>query len=283
MKSVLGLAVMFLVAAAATVLAAGQSGLPKVTAATEKAGTPATQPAAKPASAAPPAAPAADGRTVDKLIVDLGDKSWDVREAAQKRLIEIGESAQPALQAATKSDDPEVRTRAEAALKAIRTRETLIKDLGTIQRNPAGLYLFLSPNGERAAYRLERNGKEILVCDGKEGPIWDKIEYVGNFSNDGKRFGYQVVRGNQAFIAFVGDEDNPILKGEMQAGRYSPHATYSPDGKKVAYPVSQGGEEWMVCDGKEGPRYKSVGPALSRPTEIVSPTQSQTKRAATIF
>lgn len=68
-------------------------------------------------SAAQPPAP--DGRAIDKLIADLGSESFDVREPAQKRLVEIGEPAKPALQAAAKSADPEVRARAAAALKTM--------------------------------------------------------------------------------------------------------------------------------------------------------------------
>jgi C-terminal processing protease CtpA/Prc len=52
-----------------------------------------------------------------KLIKELGHDTWDVREAAQKRLLEIGAPAIPQLQKAAKSKDLEVVTRAKVILK----------------------------------------------------------------------------------------------------------------------------------------------------------------------
>jgi hypothetical protein len=51
-------------------------------------------------------------KEISKLIQDLGDDSFQTREKASKRLLEIGEPALPALQKALKSEDAEVRWRA---------------------------------------------------------------------------------------------------------------------------------------------------------------------------
>ena len=117
------------------------------------------------------ATPAADEPTIKQLIADLGNKEASVRSAAQKRLIEIGLPSRPALLVAAKSDDPEVRTRALAALKDL--QEVTVKDLG---RSPARAGdLVISPDGRHVAFQIGRNGKEVLVCDGQEGPEWDQI------------------------------------------------------------------------------------------------------------
>jgi WD40 repeat protein len=60
---------------------------------------------------------ALDVAVTDRLIADLGDEDFRVRERAQKALTELGFSAHPALRwAATRAESPEVRARAEALL-----------------------------------------------------------------------------------------------------------------------------------------------------------------------
>jgi hypothetical protein len=54
-----------------------------------------------------------------ELVKKLGSTDYAVREDAQKKLIEMGEKAIPALEEALKSDDLEVRLRAGRALRAI--------------------------------------------------------------------------------------------------------------------------------------------------------------------
>ncbi|REK08608.1 MAG: hypothetical protein DWQ37_19920 [Planctomycetota bacterium] len=56
------------------------------------------------------------GEQVQKLIANLGDPKYDVREAAQQRLLELGPLAFPALNKALNSDDPEIVIRAERIL-----------------------------------------------------------------------------------------------------------------------------------------------------------------------
>ena len=60
---------------------------------------------------------------VAALIKQLGDHAYAKREAASKELADIGEPALPALRkAATSSDDPEIRRRAERISQSIATR-----------------------------------------------------------------------------------------------------------------------------------------------------------------
>jgi HEAT repeat protein len=65
-----------------------------------------------------------------KLVGQLGDDAFGVREAAAKRLAEIGRPAVPALREGLKSDDPEIRLRARRILDAIKSSvANLIEDL----------------------------------------------------------------------------------------------------------------------------------------------------------
>ncbi len=66
-----------------------------------------------------PAAPPQAER-IAKLVAALGDSSYQVREQSQKELIEIGPPAVAGLETAARSDDQEVRQRAEKALAEIR-------------------------------------------------------------------------------------------------------------------------------------------------------------------
>ncbi|MCO5171017.1 MAG: PDZ domain-containing protein [Planctomycetes bacterium] len=61
---------------------------------------------------------------IAQLVRQLGDPSFEAREAAQRELIAIGAPALRALEAATKSEDPEVASRATEAVARIRQGRT---------------------------------------------------------------------------------------------------------------------------------------------------------------
>ena len=75
-----------------------------------------------------------DYKTATELVRQLGDPKFAVREAAAKRLVDMGAAAVPALAAGTKSDDEEVRTRSAdllpraAAVGWGRRAETFLAD-----------------------------------------------------------------------------------------------------------------------------------------------------------
>ncbi len=59
---------------------------------------------------------------VDELVGKLGDADWETREQATRELVRIGRPAVPKLLEAAKSGDPEVKWRAEHALREIGER-----------------------------------------------------------------------------------------------------------------------------------------------------------------
>ena len=77
-------------------------------------------PAALLPAAAPPAGPSP--AEVARLIGQLGDDDFHVREAATARLMWAGEPALPALHRALASDDPEVRRRAGRIVATVEAR-----------------------------------------------------------------------------------------------------------------------------------------------------------------
>jgi hypothetical protein len=64
-------------------------------------------------------AQAAEEKEIQRLVKQLASDDFQQREAATKRLTEIGEPALGALEHAQIGDDPEVRTRAEDIVAAI--------------------------------------------------------------------------------------------------------------------------------------------------------------------
>ena len=66
--------------------------------------------------------PLPDSR-IRQRIADLASDDFAAREAASKALVEAGDAAVPALEAAAKDPSPEVQARARAALKAIEGRK----------------------------------------------------------------------------------------------------------------------------------------------------------------
>jgi hypothetical protein len=64
--------------------------------------------------------PEGTAREVEAAVKQLGSDEYKAREAAGKRLVALGYRAYPALQAAARSPDKEVATRARAALEQVR-------------------------------------------------------------------------------------------------------------------------------------------------------------------
>jgi hypothetical protein len=207
-----------------------------------------------------PAAPAADEAAIKKLVADLGRQEAAVRDAAQKRLVEIGIPSRPALLAAAQGDDPEVRTRAKAALGQL--VEVTVKDLGPV---PEGyVSLIFSPDGRHVAYIAYRNRKQILVCDGKEGPEWDQINLANStymhaglaspFATDGSLV-YAAQAGAATFTVTVGREDQAVSR---PWGIGVP--VRSADGKHLAYATRKDNQSVLVFDGKEVASAQSLSP-----------------------
>ncbi len=69
-----------------------------------------------------PVPAAEDVKRAEALVRDLGADEFDVRDRATAALAALGEAALPALREAARSEDAEIRTRAQHALAAIRKK-----------------------------------------------------------------------------------------------------------------------------------------------------------------
>jgi HEAT repeat protein len=102
----------------------------------------------------PQSTPAAE--EIQKLVQQLGDDSFNVRELADDALREIGRPALPALRQALRSPDPEVRRRVRGILESVRLSvENLIDGLKDeseeVRKDAAQRLVRLGPDKARAA------------------------------------------------------------------------------------------------------------------------------------
>jgi hypothetical protein len=88
-----------------------------------------------------------------------------------------------------------------------------------------------SLDSSRVVYRAKRQGKWLVVVDGKPGKPYDEIE-------------------KEAL------SDRGWLRDEV---------TFSSNGTRIAYRAKSGGKWFAVVDGQEGPAYDEVAPLVFSP------------------
>jgi hypothetical protein len=165
---------------------------------------------------------------------------------------------------------------------------------------------FLSPDGARLAAAISRAGKWIMVVDGAESQPWDSISYLNldgpavGFSPDGQHFSYVGMRGDKhsavvddkenagswfycavfspdskhfAFVRGPQDEQKMVssvvldgIAGKEFAGE-AKRLVFSPDGKKLAYKVSEwpANEYVVLHGGEEYDDYSADGDIIFSP------------------
>ena len=128
------------------------------------AATPSSQPVRDPAG----------DKAVAELMGQLGHRDFQRREAATRRLIEIGEASRPLLEAtATQPDlDPEVADRIRTVLTAIGRRTVKLSDKVSMElvRIPAGKFLMGSPENEKDRHAEESPRHEVTIS-GDQDPV----------------------------------------------------------------------------------------------------------------
>jgi hypothetical protein len=124
---------------------------------------------------------------IRRLITELDDDVFAVRESAAKRLAEIGQPALPALRKAAQSATPETRERARAVLSEIEKRMTAEQknaalrkciDLGTL-----GEYFKLT--GVDRVFDPQRGGSITLRLEATKEVDTSRLNYkIGFFDQD---------------------------------------------------------------------------------------------------
>jgi WD40 repeat protein len=202
-----------------------------------------------------------DGKTIAKLIEQLGDDEQDVRKAAEKKLREIGEEALEQLKKAAKGHaDADVRLRAIVLARAI--EKGLYGEIRKFTGHTAAVrHIAVSKDGKRMLSGSQdktmrlwdlQTGKEIRQFKGHTGWVWSCA-----WSPDNKT---AVSAGSLDKTLRLWDVDtgNEIRKFEGHTGR-AYGAAFSPDGKHI---LSGGAESdptlrlWETDTGKEVRKYE---------------------------
>jgi tetratricopeptide (TPR) repeat protein/uncharacterized membrane protein len=118
----------------------------------------------KPAAGQTPTAagePAASPERIHRLIRQLGDKDYYVRQHAQEELAQLGVDAFDALSAATEDEDPEIAARAKYLLH--------IPVEWTVKSDPPVVKRYLGTYGKRDAAERESVVRRLAVLPDDEG------------------------------------------------------------------------------------------------------------------
>jgi hypothetical protein len=138
----------------------------------QQSDSPVTQPSTSPAR-------------VQELIEQLGSDEWRQREQAQQHLVGLGAAAVDALAKAAASDDvdPEVKSRAAAALSAIRAQDTDGPSLLTMHLKDVPAQQVLDTIAEQAHMRFNTDifpmpPARRITIDADAMPFWHVMEQL---------------------------------------------------------------------------------------------------------
>jgi hypothetical protein len=123
---------------------------------------------------------AADPPSIDKLIEQLGSKSFPERERATKALRERGPAALPALRNALKSKDEEVRKRAETLIPPLEIEEAMLPKRVTLKTDMQTVGSVLQEFSKQTGFKLGGTGADDrkLSLDLKDMPFWEALERI---------------------------------------------------------------------------------------------------------
>jgi len=121
--------------------------------------------------------------------------------------------------------------------------------------------LTFSGDSRHVAYVATVDGKDLPVVDGREGAfrgeIWGGTRGRGGtlrLNRDGSRVAFVARKGNAPVFGVV-------IDGAMDRPNVDPNdgaPVFSPDGKRLAYIAQEGGQRFVVLDGKPGAKYEAV-------------------------
>jgi hypothetical protein len=131
---------------------------------------PATRPATQPSSA-----------QIEPLIRQLGDENFRVRQDAEDKLIDIGDAARPYLKKLLEeAKDPEVRSRAESALREISRKSTTEPTLVSLHLKDAPMSLALAEMSRQVGTEINTwppgnfgGAQKTVTIDADRQPFWD--------------------------------------------------------------------------------------------------------------
>lgn len=125
--------------------------------------------------------------SIEALIAELASDSWQMRQAAQDKLVKLGMEALPRLRTLAKeTPDEEVRTRAEAALRQIEQSQATGTSLITLHSKDATPETVFAEISKQAGYELRTNPANLwqsrawptVSIDVDRQPFWVVMKQV---------------------------------------------------------------------------------------------------------
>ncbi len=116
---------------------------------------------------------------------------------------------------------------------------------------------WFSPNSERLACVVKQNDSQNMLVDGVKGNNYEPWSGMYPiFSPDSKRLAYVARRGSNTLVVIEAAESKPYRSLRSET---PPAIVFSPDSKHYAYSAELTAGQWSVVrDGKEGKLYDSV-------------------------
>jgi hypothetical protein len=115
-----------------------------------------------------------------------------------------------------------------------------------------------SADGNHLAYQAKiAPGRECIVMDGAEGPIFDAIlSGTFQFSGNSRHFAYAARRGDKVCVL----RDNQVaLESDLERNTGSPRGPFlSPDGQHLAFMVRRGPHLYVNIDGIDGKSWDDM-------------------------
>jgi len=119
-----------------------------------------------------------DPALIRKLVDQLGDRSFRVRQAAGRSLEEIGEPALPVLREAAAKDDEEVRRRAEVLLERVERTALLAPRRVTLQMKNRPIDEVVRELSKQSGYKLQFQGGQPrkITLEMENVTYWHALE-----------------------------------------------------------------------------------------------------------
>jgi WD40 repeat protein len=196
-----------------------------------------------PDKAEQPAKGAVDEQAIRSLIQQLGDDSYEKREAAQKRLIEIGASARDLLRKAAKENpDAEIRFRASQALQDVGSENCVLER--RFDETKAG-------QGKRLLTRVALSPDASLVF-----AVGDLQPHAWDINTGREAFTFDNRPGAACWSVAISPDGNRLLAG---CGGGSAHLYEAKTGKKIRALAGVVGGAWGVALLADGKRAITAG------------------------
>lgn len=146
-------------------------------------------------------------------------------------------------------DLPAISSRRHVAVAVIAGGGVRVREFIAPGSRSGGAYagvegLTYSPDGSALAFVAERDGKFLVVANGKEGPAFDRVVSPA-FSPDGTRLVYRAREEGRRFVV-VADGTGKVLRRDPTYEQVFP-VRFTADGRSIAYGVKDGRQlAWRV-------------------------------------